>query len=77
MRKALIAVLILATLVPPTAVACERCVIGGDNLAYCRPSFYLPHWPLIADCEPITRCHRLANGEQCYPDCDGQWCYEV
>ncbi len=77
MRRMLPYVLLAAALTLPAAADCERCVIGGDGLAWCRPEFYLPHWPLVSDCEPIIRCHLLANGAFCYTDCDGAWCYQV
>jgi hypothetical protein len=77
MRQTVVAIVFLMTMALPAAADCERCVIGGDNLAWCRPEYYLPVWPLRSNCEPITRCHVLANGAVCYPDCDGAWCYEV
>jgi hypothetical protein len=73
------ALLLILVILPAPADACDqRCVIGMDNVAYCKPAnLVYEHWRLIADCEPVVRCHRGPNAKICYPDCDGSWCYEV
>lgn len=78
MRNRLVGFVLLIAVLAPNVNACDRCVIGGDGLAWCRPAnVYSEQWPLIANCEPITRCHRFPNSQACYPDCDGDWCYSV
>jgi hypothetical protein len=87
MKKAVFVLLLLATLVSsPLSAAggggsypgCLRCVIGNDNLPYCKdPSVYDERFRPVAPCEPVLRCFHFPDADYCYPDCDGNACYEV
>jgi hypothetical protein len=81
MRIRVVAILVAALLVVSLSaqlLACEKCVVGNDNQAYCKdPAVYtVGPGQLYAECQLIKWCYRLPDGSrECWSQCDGQLCF--
>jgi hypothetical protein len=75
--------LIVVLLIPATTLGqCKwECIYGtdqGTNLPFAECVEH-PEQGIfdLNTCRSVDRCIRFLGGSLCYPDCDGEWCYQV